>query len=150
VLSRTSLWGANFRFNLQACSTRPSDTEIQVCLDFVKVFGNLSHVKSLRLLDDSFIKELTAARNLLNDKKYIALLKKIHTTNYKDIKLQCVSTKRKTDGSSVTETLDSDGSFLVQLGKVFGDIRDAFPPQSRDSKLDLVCELKTGEYNCMS
>jgi predicted transposase/invertase (TIGR01784 family) len=121
-----------------------NDTEI--CLDFVKVFGNLPDVKSLRLLDDSLnpIKELTAARNLLNERKNIALLKKIHTTNYKDIKLQCVSTKRGADGLFVTETLD--GSFLVQLGKVFGDIRDAFPPQNRDSKLDLVCELETGEH----
>ena len=118
-----------------------------VCLDFVRVFGNLPNVKSLTLLDESLnpIKELTAARSFLNNKDHTAFLNKIQTEAYTDIKIQCIRSKKRTAGGDfIQETVD--GEILKQMSKVFSDINNAFPLLERDSKLDLVCQLDNGEY----
>ena len=118
----------------------------EVCLDFVKVFANLSNIKSLELPDDSLnqIQELTAAFPL-NSKTNAAFLNKIQTNQYKDIKIQCISSKKRTAcGDLIPETVDSE--ILKEMSKVLSDIKNAFPPLERDSKLDLVCKLDDGEF----
>jgi predicted transposase/invertase (TIGR01784 family) len=113
-----------------------------VRLEFVKVFGKLPNVKDVTLLDVAMnpIKELTDVRKFLNSERNLKFVRMVQSN---DSATFSVTREEQGRGPAVI----SDGNeFLHGLSKVFGDLKDYFPLRERDSQLDLICELDSGQF----
>ena len=111
----------------------------EVLKEFVSIFAKIDGVEEVSILDTSLnpVKGLTNARTVLNDSSLRDFLMTIS-------KAENVTVTYNSTGDS--RSLSIDSKVLQEFSKVFDDIKRAFPPPERDSRLDLLCKLDSENF----
>lgn len=114
-----------------------------VLLDFLQTFSEIPGIRSVKRLDEALnpIKSFTQARTFLSDSQNESFIRRMRSLEGVEVTAQV--TKRK---ESVCVSVDHGEEFLKGLSQIYGDLQKAFPAPERDSRMDVVCELSTGQY----